>query len=118
MNFIQGTILALAFHWMADFALQTNEQASEKHNNICALLRHVLTYTASMAVFFICLFRDWGIFCALLTGIFHFFIDFITSRITHKLYKENRIHDFFVVIGADQFLHVSQIFILLYAIWK
>lgn len=41
----------------------------------------------------------------------HTIIDYSTSRITSKLYKENKIRSFFDVIGFDQYLHYLTIFI-------
>lgn len=40
----------------------------------------------------------------------HLVIDGVTSRITAWLWKEKRVHDFFVMIGADQILHYVTIF--------
>jgi hypothetical protein len=44
---------------------------------------------------------------ALLNGLAHFGIDAVTSRITSKLFSQGKTHEFFTVIGFDQFLHLA-----------
>jgi hypothetical protein len=48
----------------------------------------------------------------LLIFVTHWITDYFTSRRTSKLYKEERYHDFFVVIGFDQVLHYTQLFLI------
>ena len=103
-------ILLLLVHWLADFALQTPEQANNKWYSYLALLGHVSAYTVCIAIA-IFIF-GWGtidLLSLLVVSVFiggtHFVIDRETSNITHRLYEEKRYHDFFVVIGFDQLLH-------------
>ena len=42
----------------------------------------------------------------------HWLTDYFTSRLTSKLYKEERYHDFFVMIGFDQVLHYTQLLLI------
>ena len=116
---ITSFVLLLLVHWLADFALQTPEQANNKYSSLMALGAHVLTYGAAMGVAIVCLFASsytWQILAIAVTVLTasHFFIDAVTSRITHYLYQEKRYHDFFVVIGFDQFLHVLTVIFLCY----
>ena len=105
--------LILFTHFMADFVFQTDKMAKNKSQSLKWLLYHVLTYTL--------IFCYLGVWFALLNGVCHFFIDFITSKISSYYYRVNKTHTFFVVIGFDQFLHtVILIATLPYAfpIWR
>lgn len=99
----------VAVHWLADFCLQTHEQAQNKSKNTGALFRHCATYTIALLLVFG--FTGWmsAAWC-LLNGALHFAVDFCTCRITSKLYAEQRYHDFFATIGADQVLHYAALF--------
>lgn len=114
----------LAFlHWLADFVFQTDEMAKNKSTSWKWLAAHILTYGSVLftglyvvalanctepfhlgTMFFMGAFV--GIY-TLANMILHAAIDAVTSRITSKLYREGKIHQFFVVIGIDQFLHLS-----------
>lgn len=97
----------LLVHWFADFVLQTSWQATNKSKRLDALSAHVLVYTATLALYSSFLFStcaNWFVFW-FLNGILHFCTDYVTSRISSKLYAEQDYHNFFVVIGFDQFIH-------------
>ena len=114
MNVLVSFALWLIFaHWVADFVCQTHWQASNKSKNWEALTRHVVVYTVIMAI----LLAPWlldriGIF-VVITFAAHFATDAVTSRITARLYAKQNWHYFFVVIGFDQFLHYTQLFLTL-----
>lgn len=114
------TVLAIAFvHWIADFVCQTHEQSILKSKVFSILVEHTSTYSG---VFFIPiltyalltvdnyfqLFYMPFLFTGI-TFIFHTTQDYITSRMTSKLYAKQDFHNFFVVIGFDQFLHLAQL---------
>ena len=103
------------FHFISDFILQTDTMAKNKSTSWKWLSAHVGTY---MLVLFSGLFflhsvmysGDLELVAKLFTfvlanGILHFCIDAVTSRITSLLWKKQKVHEFFVVIGFDQFLH-------------
>lgn len=107
-------VLLMLTHWLADFALQTQEQANNKWSNSWALISHVGTYGICMSLVLLYLMPgEFSIVCKLFACALlvssHYCIDYVTSKITHKLYEEKSYHDFFVVIGFDQFLHLLTI---------
>ncbi len=99
-------VALLATHWVGDFVLQTNFQASNKSKRLDALSLHVATYTATLSVAAIVLFGGMaGAIFAAINGAFHFATDYITSRASSKLWEEQNWHRFFVMIGFDQLIH-------------
>lgn len=124
-------ILQILFvHWISDFVLQSGWMATNKSKNWIALSLHVLTYTISMGTFMLLVgilafavsaeattimilaplaYLKW----IALNGVLHFITDAVTSRITARLWKKNDMHNFFVVVGFDQFIHYSCLIITL-----
>ena len=111
-------------HFIGDWVLQSNRLAIGKSKSNWVLLQHVAIVTACLGPF--------GIGFALVNGVAHFATDWVTSRMTSKLWfvdvkpfemypgtftvklDEKKRHNFFVVIGLDQLLHY-----LVYAItWR
>lgn len=100
-------------HWIADFICQTDWQAKNKSKNWFALGLHVINYTVVMSIGFYLLTLILGPYVTLsmyytfllVTFVTHFVTDAITSRVTAYLYQKNDIHNFFVVVGMDQFIH-------------
>ncbi len=48
-----------------------------------------------------------GLMLAGITFATHWITDYFTSRWTSKLYAKGDIHNFFVVVGLDQFIHYT-----------
>jgi hypothetical protein len=98
---ISVTTLLLLFwvHTLADFALQTDSMAINKSKSNKWLALHVSTYS-------VCLLPFGGWF-ALVNFAAHFCTDYVTSRMTSKLWQAGERHWFFVVIGIDQALHLT-----------
>jgi hypothetical protein len=95
----------ISVHFIADFLCQTDWMALNKSKNNYALGSHVGVYT-------IVLFLTSGWFIwAIVNGILHFITDYITSRITSKLWAEKKVRLFFNVIGLDQLIHYTCLFI-------
>jgi uncharacterized protein DUF3307 len=106
MSVLWQFLFLLSAHWVADFLCQTHWQASNKSKNNVALSRHVLNYTIVMWAFALFLLPPTAsAYFAAITFITHFATDYVTSRISSKLYAKQDWHNFFVVIGLDQLIH-------------
>jgi len=97
-NISVGVVLLLAFlHFVADFLFQTDYMANNKSKSNKALGLHVLVYSLPFLVI------GWEF--AVVNLVLHFSVDFVTSRMTSKLFAEKKVGLAFKVIGFDQFLH-------------
>lgn len=109
-------IWLLFAHWVADFIFQTDYWAKNKSTSNVVLGLHVLVYSLMMGVAVLCVTS--GLYTALLftviTFVCHFCTDYVTSRITSSLAKVENWHDFFIVVGLDQLLHIVQILLTFY----
>jgi hypothetical protein len=93
-------VLALIWiHFVADFILQTDKMALNKSKSNRWLGIHVVVYSCPFLIF------GWKF--ALVTGVFHFVTDYITSRGTSYLWRKEMRHWFFVLIGFDQAIHLT-----------
>lgn len=106
-------ILLLFCHFVADFLFQTDEMATKKSKSLYWLGEHVIAYILVMfnillPVLILCGEPVYKIITfVLLNGVLHFITDYFTSKQTSKLHAKGDIHNFFVVIGLDQFIHTS-----------
>lgn len=115
---ISTIIYILIIHFLADFGLQTGDQAVNKYKSNLYLFYHVGMYSL------VWLFAMYGytglllpsILFAAITFVCHFATDYVTSKISHKFFEEKDFHNGFVTVGFDQVLHYCQLlftFILL-----
>lgn len=105
-------IAILLIHFLADFGLQTHEQATNKSISHKWLFYHVGVY--SIIWFIACLmFFSWQFALAFsfITFIFHYITDFATSRIGKPFWEAKDLHNGFVVVGFDQMLHYIQLYL-------
>lgn len=106
-------ILILFIHWVADFLLQTKRMATNKSKDNYWLFAHVLIYSITWFVIGAFFFNVISVLLfTITTFICHFITDYVTSRWTSKLYKQEKYYgfpSFFSVIGLDQFLHFLQL---------
>jgi hypothetical protein len=110
---VWAVVLMLLGHWFSDFVWQPHWMGMRKSKEWWVLIQHALRITAGglATAFVISLFfpiSATGAFIwAAVNGLAHFGIDAVTSRITSRLFAQGKTHEFFTVIGFDQFLHLA-----------
>ncbi len=104
-----GLLIIYFLHWIGDFVLQTDNMALNKSHDNNFLFLHCSVYSL--------MFVWLGITFYLLNFVLHFAVDYFTSRMTARLWEEERRHEFFVIIGMDQFIHIFILTLLYYCIW-
>ena len=101
--------LILILHFVADFLMQTDWMAQNKSKSNKALGSHILMYTSVLLLPAVVLGPVWAVW-AVVNGLIHGVIDYVTSKWSSSLWKQERVHDFFAVIGLDQTLHAIILF--------
>ena len=104
-----NTVYALIWtHVVADFFAQTDKMAKNKSSSDFWLGFHVLAYSLIFFASFNLYYKVNAVivYCAV-NGSAHMLTDWITSRITKRLWAAGRTHDFFCVIGVDQAIHLT-----------
>ncbi len=114
MTLFKMPVLILFLHWLADFVFQSHKMAQNKSTSRKWLLAHALTYGLVMflGLYFFVSFK-FLLYYVGINMLLHYMIDSQTSKITKRLWAEGKVHEFFVMIGWDQFLH----YFFLYLTW-
>lgn len=109
-------------HLIGDFVFQSQWMASNKSKDLGALTTHVAIYGIVLTLFAIPTLSSWIYAFVISNVVVHWCTDYLTSRLSSRLFmaqfEENPItgfrmkdgftlHNFFVVIGCDQFLHLA-----------
>lgn len=104
---ISALTLLLLGHFIGDFVLQSSWMATNKSKDFGALIAHVFVYSLTISVTIAFYFGniEKTIVFFIITAITHMAIDGITSPINSKLWNHEDKHDFFVMVGFDQFIH-------------
>ena len=105
-------ILLVWAHFIGDFILQSDYHAINKSKSNWVLLQHVFWYSVPFA--FLSLIVPLSLTFILLNFVLHAIVDYVSSRITSYLWKNDKRHWFFVTIGADQSLHFTCLFLSYY----
>jgi len=120
-------------HLIADFVLQSDEMAINKSTSNKWLGRHALTYASTLfiagtiiimalpfcgatplAVWHIMI--RWGLF-SFSNGIYHFLVDYVSSRIASRFWAGGKRHRFFTTIGVDQAAHLTILVLSCYTLF-
>lgn len=113
---IQTIIIILFTHWLFDFFLQSEKIGKFKSTSNLVLSTHVGIYSIGLFLLSAIIFKhgvEWvtvGLSWVVINAAAHFLTDYVTSRATSALYKEQRYHEFFTIIGLDQFIHYITLF--------
>jgi hypothetical protein len=109
-------LIIIVVHFLADFCLQTHEQAMGKGEGWTLwntwLFYHVSTYSIIWFITILALedsLRSAFIF-TLITYVSHYITDWVTSRIGKPFWEKKDYHNGFVVVGFDQILHYVQLY--------
>lgn len=120
-------LILLIIHYIADYVFQPHRIGANKWNNFDLLTEHVFTYTIIFwfigtfsAVLLHLSYNDTikVLYFCIITFICHLTTDYFTSKWTHRLYEEQKYHNFFLVLGFDQLLHFTQIILTYYFLIK
>ncbi len=115
-------LIILFWHWIADFVLQSDEDARGKSKNWNNLLNHTGIYSISyylpiMVGELILNYSAMLLLFPIITFICHTGQDYYTSRVNAQLLDDKKIHQFFISVGFDQLLHFIQL-LLTYQLLK
>lgn len=113
-------IMLLGLHWFADFVLQSDRVAKGKSKSFHVLSEHALIYSTAMTMgISLILYVVHGVVGLdllyranvffFVTVVAHWVTDAITSRINSALWQRGDVHNFFVSVGMDQYLHQLQL---------
>lgn len=116
MSFVFLAIIFIA-HFVGDFVMQTEWEATTKSKDVMALASHVGGYSISLMVaFFLMLWFGLVLYPAqdlsmllfiwlVFNVIAHFAVDFYTSKLNSRLWVSGNMHNFFLGVGFDQMVH-------------
>jgi hypothetical protein len=105
-------VLAILFaHWVADFIAQTDQMAKNKSTSNKWLISHVSTYGLVMGLILFIILGKISIIWLAVNTVAHGATDYVTSRVTSRLWRAGETHWFFVVVGFDQLVHMATMFV-------
>jgi hypothetical protein len=113
-------VFVLLIHFLADFGLQTHDQATKKSTDVIWLTYHVAVYSLMWLFATFAYYGDLALALqfSLVTFLVHWITDFFTSRIGKPFWDKGDLHNGFVVIGFDQLLHYVQLVLTLLILTK
>lgn len=97
-DIITDVIILLMLHYIADFILQSNTMATRKSTSNKWLGIHVGVYSSVFVLV--------SPLYAIINGVIHFMVDYVSSRVASHFRKREEWHNFFMIIGLDQLIHI------------
>lgn len=104
-------MLIIVIHFLADFGLQTHEQATNKSSSDKYLFYHVGVYSLVWLLVTLPILGVYSVAFSTITFVCHFATDYTSSRIGKPFWEKKDLHNGFVVIGFDQMLHYLQLYL-------
>jgi hypothetical protein len=104
-------VYMMLIHFLADFGLQTHDQANNKSTSNKWLFYHVGVYSLIWLIAYYCFTNNilGSAIFASITFICHYITDYITSRIGKSFWDKKDLHNGFTIVGFDQLLHYIQL---------
>lgn len=104
-------VYMILIHYLADFGLQTSQQAENKSSDDLFLFYHVGVYSLTwlLALSPLLGFGNALVF-SLLTFLCHYWTDYFTSRIGKPFWAKKDFGNGFKTVGFDQMLHYIQLY--------
>ena len=96
-------LILVWMHFIADFILLSDKVAINKSKSFLYLAGHAVIY----GLIFILISPLY----AVVNSALHFMVDGVTSRLTSYLHSKGERHWFFVVVGLDQAVHITCLFL-------
>jgi len=117
---VKSVLFLIIVHFLADFALQTHNQATKKSSSNLYLTYHVGTYALTWFFAMWAYNGSWlmALNFSIITFMAHWVTDYTTSRISKKFFEAQDYHNGFVVVGFDQVLHYAQLLVTYVALSK
>lgn len=117
---MSGIITLIVLHFFGDYVMQTDWMATKKSSSNKVLLIHVGVY--SLPLLFMATFLGFELVLVFIAinAVAHFITDWCSSRAAKIFWERNDRHNFFVILGADQTIHLLTLimsFAWLYGLW-
>ena len=102
----------ILLHFIADFICQSNMSITARGKDFWWLLVHIVAYTLTLfsgmmlGVLFMGFSAGMTFKFVSLLAVIHFFADYILGKISSHLWETKRHRWAFVIMGAEQFIHI------------
>lgn len=115
---VTAVLFLVWMHLFADFFLQNDKMALNKSTSNYWLAVHVSVYILPFSLLMVYFPIISVLLFMSVNWLLHFATDWYSSRVTSKLWKAGKRHWFFAVIGVDQALHMTALFLTYVVIFQ